>query len=539
MKALIALGTTAVAVTVLVVVILSGRSGDHLCTPNRTIPTNLPGTSSPGSKVSPVDPATPISSGYRESGREDHQGIDLAAAEGSPIFAYSNGVVAAAGEASGFGNWIVIDHNDGGEVTSTVYGHMYADGVHVAEGDAVEAGQHIGDVGSAGKSSGPHLHWEVWPGGRLSGGQSIDPTQMFHDAAPAGTDGASPTEHSEDDLLMAGEELPELPDHMGSEANWQTDTVRVARAVAQRWPDLERIGGYRPDSQYDDHPSGRAADIMIPNWETTQGIETGDEINEWVLANADELNVEYTIWRGKYYQVGSDPTPYTAGDGTPTGDHFDHVHVTTVGGGAFDGGAVTGPDESASTPQGSPYEDCAPQRAPAGGDIAPGTVPEGWDKWFRLSAQQCEQITPSLLAAQVGQESGFALGQVSPDNARGISQFIDSTWATYGAEVDDNGEPIGPPGSGDQDDPADAIMAQGRYMCTIADTIDAAIDDGSVSAPNGREELYLAAYNAGEGAVLQAGGFPSGGDYTVQTRPYADAILAAEPDYRAELAEGR
>src|SRR5699024_3133912 len=111
-------------------------------------------------------------------------------------------------------------------------GHMYADGVHVSEGDAVEAGQHIGDVGSAGKSSGPHLHWEVWPGGRLSGGQSIDPTQMFHDAAPAGTDGGVPTEEPEDGLLVAGEELPELPDHMGSEANWQVDTVRVARAVA-------------------------------------------------------------------------------------------------------------------------------------------------------------------------------------------------------------------------------------------------------------------------------------------------------------------
>jgi len=80
----------------------------------------------------------------------------------------------------------------------------------------------------------------------------------------------------------------------------------------------------------------------------------------------------------------------------------------------------------------------------------------------------------------------------------------------------------------------DAVMTQGHYMCTIAATIDGWIDDGTVSAPNGRTELYLAGYNAGEGAVLASGGFPTGHtDYVVQTRPYADKIIAAEPQYRA------
>ncbi|MEE2034003.1 peptidase M23, partial [Rhodococcus sp. CC-R104] len=74
----------------------------------------------------------------------------------------------------------------------------------------------------------------------------------------------------------------------------------------------------------------------------------------------------------------------------------------------------------------------------------------------------------------------------------------------------------------------------GHYMCTIASTIDGAIADGTVSAPNGRTELYLAGYNAGEGAVLASGGFPTGAtDYVVQTRPYADKIIADEAKYRA------
>ena len=59
---------------------------------------------------------------------------------------------------------------------------------------------------------------------------------------------------------------------------------------------------------------------------------------------------------------------------------------------------------------------------------------------------------------------------------------------------------------------------------------------GRVQAPGGPDQLYLAAYNAGEGAVLSAGGMPSGGDYTTQTQPSADRILAMEPSFRASIA---
>ena len=70
-------------------------------------------------------------------------------------------------------------------------------------------------------------------------------------------------------------------------------------------------------------------------------------------------------------------------------------------------------------------------------------------------------------------------------------------------------------------------------MCDIAREIDAWIAEGTVTAPNGPTELYLAGYNAGSGAVRRSGGFPTGhSDYEVQTRPYVDIILANEPKYR-------
>ncbi|WP_028476667.1 peptidoglycan DD-metalloendopeptidase family protein [Nocardia sp. CNY236] len=113
-----------------------------------------------------------------------HRGIDMAAADGTPIFSVSDGRVVAAGAASGFGNWIVIDSVDAnGRSYSAVYGHMWASGVMVRAGDVVVAGQHIGAVGSAGESSGPHLHFEVVPGGRFTGGRHIDPLPWL-DGAP-------------------------------------------------------------------------------------------------------------------------------------------------------------------------------------------------------------------------------------------------------------------------------------------------------------------------------------------------------------------
>jgi murein DD-endopeptidase MepM/ murein hydrolase activator NlpD len=110
----------------------------------------------------PVPSSHVISSGYgpREGG-EFHKGIDIAAPVGTPIVAVADGTVLFSGPASGFGHWVVIQH-DGGVMS--VYGHMYGDEIYVSAGEQVKAGQKIAAVGSDGESSGPHLHFAVATG---------------------------------------------------------------------------------------------------------------------------------------------------------------------------------------------------------------------------------------------------------------------------------------------------------------------------------------------------------------------------------------
>lgn len=91
------------------------------------------------------------------SGRyQSHAGIDLAAPKGSPVMATADGIVNAAGWAGGYGLLIQIDH---GGAVETRYGHLSQ--LAVASGQSVKRGQIIGFVGSTGRSTGPHLHYEV------------------------------------------------------------------------------------------------------------------------------------------------------------------------------------------------------------------------------------------------------------------------------------------------------------------------------------------------------------------------------------------
>ncbi|MEU5422034.1 peptidoglycan DD-metalloendopeptidase family protein [Streptomyces sp. NPDC020667] len=89
-------------------------------------------------------------------GSRDHDGIDIANARGTPIYAVGDGEVINSGPASGYGQWIRILHPDG---TVTEYGHMYER--DVAVGDRVTAGQRIALMGAEGEATGPHLHLRV------------------------------------------------------------------------------------------------------------------------------------------------------------------------------------------------------------------------------------------------------------------------------------------------------------------------------------------------------------------------------------------
>jgi murein DD-endopeptidase MepM/ murein hydrolase activator NlpD len=96
-----------------------------------------------------------------------HGGVDIAAPIGTPIYAAHSGVVARAGTATGFGYAVYIRGDDG---AVTVYGHVNE--YFVRAGERVVAGELIAEVGNRGQSTGPHLHFEVHPGGAMYGGQT-------------------------------------------------------------------------------------------------------------------------------------------------------------------------------------------------------------------------------------------------------------------------------------------------------------------------------------------------------------------------------
>lgn len=85
-----------------------------------------------------------------------HLGVDMAAREGTPVVSPARGVVIYAGERGAYGKMVAIDHDRG---VITHYAHLSRAIVKV--GDVVERGQHIGNVGNTGRSTGPHLHYEV------------------------------------------------------------------------------------------------------------------------------------------------------------------------------------------------------------------------------------------------------------------------------------------------------------------------------------------------------------------------------------------
>lgn len=105
--------------------------------------------------------------------RSYHGGNDLAAPYGTPIYASDSGTVLYSGPARGFGNWIVIDHNNG---YLSVYGHMYSNQLYVSPGQQVSKGQNIAGVGSSGQSTGAHLHFEIH---KNSLGNRVDPNSFI------------------------------------------------------------------------------------------------------------------------------------------------------------------------------------------------------------------------------------------------------------------------------------------------------------------------------------------------------------------------
>lgn len=101
---------------------------------------------------------------------EFHEGIDIAAARGTPVHATANGVIQTAGHETGYGRVIIVDNGHG---IQTLFGHL--SGFAVTQGEQVRIGQIIGYVGDSGWSTGDHLHYEV-----IIHGTPVNPHPFLH-----------------------------------------------------------------------------------------------------------------------------------------------------------------------------------------------------------------------------------------------------------------------------------------------------------------------------------------------------------------------
>jgi murein DD-endopeptidase MepM/ murein hydrolase activator NlpD len=110
----------------------------------------------------------------RDGGTRQHMGQDIPAAEGTPLVAVRSGTITTTGyQAGGAGYYLVL--KDARIDFSYVYMHLRAGSRTVSEGERVSSGERVGAVGSTGDATGPHLHFEVWRGRWLDGGQAVDP----------------------------------------------------------------------------------------------------------------------------------------------------------------------------------------------------------------------------------------------------------------------------------------------------------------------------------------------------------------------------
>jgi murein DD-endopeptidase MepM/ murein hydrolase activator NlpD len=159
-----------------------------------------------------------VSSQFGQRHGKQHRGTDFAAEMGTPIGASRGGVVRKVGnQPNGAGNYVVIDHG-GGWVTK--YFHMSK--INVTEGQKVKSGFEIGGVGNSGRSTGPHLHFEIWKDGK-----AVDPEIWLNkktaiaEAAPASRD-VPPVKfdddapihlHPEDEVAMYSKNMPEFSEN--------------------------------------------------------------------------------------------------------------------------------------------------------------------------------------------------------------------------------------------------------------------------------------------------------------------------------------
>lgn len=288
---------------------------------------------------------------------------------------------------------------------------------------------------------------------------------------------------------------------VGSDYGLLPQTVGVKDQIATQFTDITDIGGWREPDGFNEHFSGRAIDVMIPNWNTAQGKAYGDQVVAEALANP---NVQYVLWQQR--QWNPDGSSSAMDDrGNPTQNHFDHAHIYTYA--EPQGPHPTGTPQSMDSVTGGGAK--AP-KAPSSGSSSgpsvssPGAAGGASGSSFNMGTSL------SGIGSAVGEFAGGQIGSAldvlgipdSPGWLQGISTFIGGMSVTG-----PNGEKIFGGGGG-----AGALGGIGSMFGNSAPAA-AAGGPGGAAPPDGAHGT-------------RAGQQP-GPVYNIQTATVEDAFLAA------------
>lgn len=195
-----------------------------------------------------------------------------------------------------------------------------------ALGGSAHAEDRHGKAASATDDATPCCHLELTAAATTATSWSGPAVQTGGPAAEAATASRASRWH------VAARNAPQvLTADVAPERGLQVKTILAARTISAVFPEIKSMGGVRPDA-LPWHPRGLAIDVMIPNPSSAAGIALGNQIVAFALKNADKFSLQDCIWRGTYYTPSG---PSGSGYG-----HYDHVHITTHGGGYPTGSEV-------------------------------------------------------------------------------------------------------------------------------------------------------------------------------------------------------
>lgn len=120
---------------------------------------------------------------------------------------------------------------------------------------------------------------------------------------------------------------------VGSDKGLTAGSRNVKEIISTLFPQINDIGGWRPPDGYNEHSSGQALDVMIPNWDTPQGQALGTQIKDYVTKHGKELGVDYALWQQNQWNPDGSHSGME-NRGSPNDNHFTHVHVHTAGAGS-------------------------------------------------------------------------------------------------------------------------------------------------------------------------------------------------------------